>query len=103
MSALKLMVCAAGLAALGVGFGLDASAQSAGGCGARDKILSALSNDYKEAPIGIGLTQTGSVIELLVSQKGTWTLLATGPSGNSCMIAAGQNWESMTIPVGNKT
>ncbi|HEX2553705.1 MAG TPA: hypothetical protein VHL98_08390 [Microvirga sp.] len=103
MSTLKLMVCAAGLAALGAGLAPDASAQSSGSCGARDKILSALSNDYKEAPVGIGLTQTGSVIELLVSEKGSWTLLATGPSGSSCMIAAGQNWESMTLPVGNKT
>ena len=69
----------------------------------RSKILSALDQQYKEAPIGVGLAQSGRVIELLVSRKGSWTLLATGPTGLSCLIAAGESWEAMALPVGDKS
>ena len=40
----------------------------------------------------------GGVIELYTSEKGSWTLLLTQPTGVSCLIAAGDNWETMPEP-----
>jgi hypothetical protein len=103
MSALKL-VCIVAAVAGSLAVGVPAAwAQGHVPCDSREKILTALSQDYKEAPAGIGLTQTGRVIELLVSRRGSWTLLATGPGGTSCLIAAGENWEALTLPIGEKT
>jgi hypothetical protein len=30
-----------------------------------------------------------------VSPKGTWTILVTGTDGKACIVAAGQNWETL--------
>jgi hypothetical protein len=94
---------AAGVAIVGMAVAGGTSASAEAGCDSRSKIISALDQEYREAPIGIGLTQNGRVVELLVSRKGSWTLLATGPTGMSCLIAAGENWEAMTLPVGDKS
>jgi hypothetical protein len=37
----------------------------------------------------------GNIVELFTSEKGSWTLLLTLPTGVSCLIAAGDNWEFM--------
>lgn len=94
---------AAGVAIVGMAIAGATSASAEVGCDSRSRIISALDQEYKEAPIGIGLTQNGRVVELLVSRKGSWTLLATGPTGMSCLIAAGENWEAMTLPVGDRS
>ncbi len=101
MATIKSAVTAIALVGLAMAGASPASAQV--GCDSRSKILSALDQQYKEAPIGVGLAQSGRVIELLVSRKGSWTLLATGPTGLSCLIAAGENWEAMTLPLGDKS
>lgn len=101
MATIKCVTAAVALFGLAMAGTTSASAEA--GCDTRAKILSALDQEYKETPVGIGLTQTGRVIELLVSRKGSWTLLATGPTGMSCLIAAGDNWEAMTLPVGDKS
>ena len=44
----------------------------------------------------MGLAQDNTVMELYSSAKGTWTLTATLPSGLTCLIAAGQNFETVT-------
>ncbi len=101
MATIKCVTTA--LALIGLATVGASSASAEAGCDNRAKILSALDQEYKEAPVGIGLTQSGRVIELLVSRKGSWTLLATGPTGLSCLIAAGENWEAMALPVGDKS
>lgn len=42
----------------------------------------------------MGLTNTGTLVELLQSEDGSWTLIMTMPNGRSCLMAAGQNWET---------
>ena len=38
-------------------------------------------------------------LQLYVSQEtGTWTLLSTSPSGVSCIVGAGENWEILPEP-----
>ena len=43
----------------------------------------------------MGLSAEGSVLEILASDTGSWTLIVTRPSGVSCVVAHGQGWESM--------
>jgi hypothetical protein len=44
----------------------------------------------------MGLSSTGSMLEVLTSPAGiSWTIITTLPNGMSCLVAAGENWESM--------
>ena len=62
-------------------------------CGVRTDVLTQLKEQYKEAPTGVGMTGNGAVVELTTSDSGSWTLLLSFPTGNTCMIATGENWE----------
>lgn len=65
-------------------------------CTKRADVISHLGKKYKEVPSSIGLANNGGVIEVLSSKKGsTWTIIITMPNGTSCMIAAGENWQSV--------
>ncbi len=88
-------------AALTLGLGIGAilliagqqargQAQASGNCGERTRIVAALAERYGEARRLIALTNARQVIELFASSEtGTWTLLITFPSGQSCLIGAG--------------
>ena len=53
------------------------------------------SNNYEE-PVAVGLATNGGVIEVLASPDGkTWTAIIAMPDGTSCLIAAGQGWETV--------
>ena len=62
-------------------------------CGDRAAVLDRLAARYAEAPVNMGLTSTGAVLEILASDQGTWTVLVTTPQGVTCMMAAGEHWE----------
>ena len=68
-----------------------ANAQSV--CGDRTEIVSRLESGYEEQAAAIGLSGTGGVVERYRSEKGSWTLLITRPTGVSCLLAAGESWE----------
>lgn len=76
--------------------GAPAGAQSL--CGTRDEIVSRLASGYEETVSALGMSGSGGVVELFTSRKGSWTLLMTQPSGVSCLIAAGDNWETLPDP-----
>jgi len=63
-------------------------------CGPRADILAALGKDYREQPIGHGLSARGVIITLLTSASArTWTLLITQPNGNTCVVDSGVGWQ----------
>jgi len=65
-------------------------------CANRDLVLRQLASKYEEAPVAIGLTSAGGIMELLTSDKGrTWTLIVTRPDGLACLFAAGEGWEPL--------
>ena len=80
-----------------IGFSTSASAQTV--CGARSKFLANLGDRYAEAPTALGLASNGSVLEVLTSKKGSWTIIVTAPNGTTCMVASGQSWEMLPQPV----
>ncbi len=64
-------------------------------CGERRAIVANLEKTYSEAPVSIGLASNGSVIEVLASPSGSFTIILTQPDGFSCVMAAGENWKNL--------
>ncbi len=83
----------AGVAAACSLVALPAAAADDDVCGPRASILDTLSRDYQESPAAMGVASGGSVIEVFTARSGkTWTILLTHPDGNSCIVAAGEQW-----------
>ncbi len=65
-------------------------------CNDRDKALALLTNKYQEAPVGIGVSNTGKLVELLTTADGrTWTIIETTPDGRTCLVASGEGWRKV--------
>lgn len=66
-------------------------------CGDRIDGITELKDRYGEEPAAMGLTSSGEVIELFISENGTFTIITTGPDGLSCLMLSGDSWESMPL------
>ena len=64
-------------------------------CNDRAKFVEQLSGGYAENTVAMGLVNNGSILEILTSNKGSWTILITKPDGISCVVAAGDAWEDV--------
>ena len=62
-------------------------------CADRAEFLKHLSANYKEAPVAMGLTANGGLLEVVASKNGSWTIIMTMPNGMSCGVASGMSWE----------
>lgn len=63
-------------------------------CAPRDIIVGRLADKYGETRKSMGLNQNNGVVEVFASSEtGTWTILVTMPTGMSCLMAAGQDWQ----------
>ena len=92
---LVVIVAAVALIASAVTLSGPAAAQSL--TRPRAEVLKILSKNYAEAPIEMGLTRTGNVIELFASNDGsTWSLVVTSPDGLSRVVASGESWLSVS-------
>lgn len=75
-----------------------AFAQSNRNCGDRQTIIERLSDRYGESRSGGGLTHTNGVLEVFTSpDTGTWTVVLTLPTGQTCLVAAGEFWEQAPL------
>ena len=72
---------------------LFSSTKAAPQCGPHEKITEALDKRFQESRQALGLAGQASVIELFVSDKGTWTLTATTTAGLTCVVATGEAWQ----------
>ena len=64
-------------------------------CGKRDEIRKLLTDRYQESSRGVGLVSDKGVVELLISDKGTWSILMTTATGSTCIVAAGHTWQEL--------
>lgn len=71
---------------------MDGSDLSTNLCGQRNVMIGDLESAYGEYLIAEGLVSTDSVVEVTVSLEGTWTILLTKTSGQSCVLAVGEGW-----------
>lgn len=93
----------AGLAFGVSAFSLQFNVQTTLYCGHHDSILTQLYLKYQEAPQYMGLTDSGNVIEFLISESGSWTIITTSPVGITCVVQAGENWQSLDVKPGENS
>ena len=82
-----------------VSYGLHAEAQVRA-CAAHDDVTTRLGESYQEKQQAFGLIGEKAIVELFVSAKGSWTIIVTGTDGNTCILAAGEGWESIPVVAG---
>ena len=71
-------------------------ANAAPSCGPRKEIVADLGQQFREAPVALGLSNDGTVIEVLTTENGsTWTIMVSRPDGVSCLVAAGASWQQL--------
>jgi hypothetical protein len=79
----------------------EASAQNA--CFERGALIKHLDGKFKEAPVAAGLAANGSVLEVFTSPDGvTWTIVLTQPNGATCVMASGESWMGIPLPIKGK-
>ena len=66
-------------------------------CVQRKTALKSLEKTFSEEPVSMGLASNGSVIEVLASPSGSFTIILTLPNGLSCVMASGENWENLPL------
>lgn len=67
-------------------------------CAAREAVLERLSAQYEEEPVSLGVTATGSLLEVLASPEGgTWTIIITMPGGPTCLVSSGEGWRGAPV------
>jgi hypothetical protein len=64
----------------------------ANACAPHDDFSKHLETNYQEKVGGVGVANDGSLFEIFVSDKGTWSLLITNGKKISCIVAAGEMW-----------
>ncbi|WP_258606625.1 hypothetical protein [Mesorhizobium sp. AR10] len=57
-------------------------------------MVKALGERFHEQVTALGLVNPNVVLEVFVSDQGTWTILATDTRGQSCVVSAGEGWQS---------
>ncbi|MFC3641179.1 hypothetical protein [Aquibium oceanicum] len=65
-------------------------------CGKRDSMVADLGQQFREQSLATGLVDENAMMEIFVSPSGTWTILATGTDGISCVLAVGEGFEANT-------
>jgi hypothetical protein len=74
---------------------LTATPAAALQCGKRDAITITLAERYGESRRALGLAQNGVLMELYAAQSGSWTITITRPDDITCLVAAGENFQSL--------
>jgi hypothetical protein len=69
-------------------------------CGKRDEIVRSLGEQFQEKQQAVGVVDQNAILEIFVSSAGTWTIIATGTDGNSCLVSSGEGWDSVTLVAG---
>ena len=63
-------------------------------CLTRDVIVQKLGDGYAERLVGRGLQGEARMFEVFMSRDGSsWTIIQSFPTGLSCIMAAGTNWQ----------
>ncbi|UVK39980.1 hypothetical protein LHFGNBLO_001398 [Mesorhizobium sp. AR10] len=82
------------LVCLAASASLAGPAGAASQCAARTDMVKALGERFHEQVTALGLVNPNVVLEVFVSDQGTWTILATDTRGQSCVVSAGEGWQS---------
>jgi hypothetical protein len=70
-------------------------------CGLRDEMGKMLENRFGEQPQAGGVVGD-RIVELLVSQTGSWTILITSTDGRACVVTGGEDWTDQPVTTPSK-
>lgn len=62
-------------------------------CAARAAMIERLATTYNEKRQLVAMSGQNAMLELFASDQGSWTITVTQPSGLTCIVAAGQNFQ----------
>lgn len=66
-------------------------------CGPRAMVLDQLAKRYGETRRSVGIAANNTVMEVFASADSqSWTITATSPDGNTCLVASGEGFEAVT-------
>ena len=68
-------------------------------CGSREGILKQLARTHAESPLNIGVTDEGGLLEVLTGPTGTWSMIISFPGGETCLVAQGDDWRNLNLPL----
>lgn len=74
---------------------LSSPVYAQGVCGNRADIIKRLALKYQERVVGQGIAANGSIVEVYAAKSGSWTITMRHPSGLTCLVATGQNWQQI--------
>ncbi len=66
-------------------------------CAPITDVLTGLAANYGEAPRVTGL-MGGHVLIITAAPGGSWTAMEVKPTGEACIVASGQNFETVDAP-----
>lgn len=70
-------------------------------CVLRDAAVQHLEQQYDERVVGRGLARAGkTMVELLTSERGTWTIVVTNVKGETCVLTSGEAWSNSATSQG---
>jgi hypothetical protein len=72
---------------------LSGAARGAIICADRATFVDKLASGYDEKPSKMGIDTNGSVVEVFVSDSGTFSIVVTAANGASCLVASGDGWQ----------
>jgi hypothetical protein len=76
------------------------SAQAQSQCGPRAGVVAQLADQFGETRRSMGLAANTTVMEVYANDEtGTWTIALTMPDGVTCLVAAGQSFETLNEPL----
>lgn len=65
-------------------------------CFKRSDLVVYLADRFEETPQVVAVTDAGMLLEVFASKSGaTWTMALTTPAGLTCLMATGQDWQSV--------
>jgi hypothetical protein len=67
-------------------------------CDAHANVVKKLGDSYTERQTAMGMARNGQLLEIFVSDDGSWTILLTRPDGVTCVVMAGDYWQDTYEP-----
>lgn len=73
-------------------------------CAPRVTMHDILKKAFGQAPVAIGVTNDGGLVEVLTTPSGDrWTIIVSTPQGQSCFVAAGEDWRTSALLKGQES
>lgn len=82
----------------------DATPEDKRICAPRTMMHDILKRKFGEERIAIGVTNDGGLVEVLTSMSSDrWTIIISTPNGQSCFVAAGEDWRTSNMLKGQES